>query len=152
MWLRSRHFTASVWVDLRCFLCICSAQQCCSCDCTRRTLSRYLNTTLYLPAEERTGRSAVAPNTYLNRPTHNEHALLQDGRREEDVQRPLDFVGETQGRPACWRDLTRGGVLWWSGSISGACCLWKKKNNKHNELQHSEGCFSLPRHSQVWTT
>lgn len=48
MWLRSLHFTASIWVDFKCFLCIWRAQQCCSWDCTRRTLNRYLNTTLYL--------------------------------------------------------------------------------------------------------
>lgn len=56
-----------------------------------------------------------------------EHTLLQDSRGEEDVQRPLDLVGEAEGRPACGRDLTRGGVLWRSGSISGAGRLWKIK-------------------------
>lgn len=50
-------------------------------------------------------------------------ALLQDSRGEEDVQRPLDLVGEAEGRPAGGRDLTRGGVLWRSGSISGSCRL-----------------------------
>lgn len=48
MWFLRRHLTASVWLDLRCLRCICRAQQCCSSACTRRTLSKYLNTTLYL--------------------------------------------------------------------------------------------------------
>lgn len=48
MWFLRRHLTASVWLDLRCLRCIWRAQQCCSSAWTRRTLSKYLKTTLYL--------------------------------------------------------------------------------------------------------
>lgn len=126
MWLRSLHFTASVWVDFKCFLCICRAQQCWSWDCTRRTLSRYLNTTLYL-REQAESEAALTARTRNNMATRGAYdggdALLQDGRREEDVQRPLDLVGEAEGCPACGGDLAGGGVLWGSCSVSGACRL-----------------------------
>lgn len=75
MWLRSLHFTASIWVDFKCFLCICRAQQCWSWDCTRRTLSRYLNTTLYLQKRagirwrSRPERSTTEPSTRRRGPT-----------------------------------------------------------------------------------
>lgn len=51
MWSLRRHLMASVLLDFRCLRCIWRAQQCCSSAWTRRTLSRYLNTTLYLQSK-----------------------------------------------------------------------------------------------------
>lgn len=50
-------------------------------------------------------------------------SLLQDGRREQDVQRPLDLVAEAQGSPTSGRGLPRRGVLRRRVSVPGSARL-----------------------------
>jgi len=61
----------------------------------------------------------LSVNTRGARMKQSAEVLLQDGRSEEDVQRPLNLVGEAESRPACGRNLTGRGVLRGSGPVPG---------------------------------